>query len=181
MMQPVLVRLGAPIEFQDWADAKGLLEIWQECPRGDWMMGMLVPVLAGPKLSLAALDCAEPALKFCRGPTYAIRNAVTCLRNWAKGMAGMPTLTLAIQQANAENTAAATMNTTELIGPQTRRLNEFARYAVLSACHSAVTPPDAQNAVYAAGECSEETSLAVSADRIRARFTMEEVQHALGV
>lgn len=178
-----LAALGAPIEMREWAADMGFAQIWQECPRGDWLIAVLAAApLDGKLLTHAAIDCAEPCLIYVRGPTYALRNAIACAKNWIMGMAGLPLVKLAVQQAGEEENAV--VNTVaEMRDPALRQLSGMARYALRSAAHSAVARPDAQNAVAAAAECGIDklATLAASADRIRARIAYDAARQALGV
>ena len=181
-VQATLKGFGAPIEMQDWAAERSFLEVWQECPRGDWLISVLAASpLDGKVLTLAALDCAEPCLRYVRGSTYALLNAAACAKNWAKGLAGVQVVKLAVQQAGDEENEEAP-KIVQNFTPEQGRLSGMARYAIRSAAHSAIGRLDAQNAVYAASECgAEDTTLAVSAARIRARVGYDAARTALGL
>jgi hypothetical protein len=183
MIADRLAALGAPSELIEWAADKSFAQVWNECPRGDWMMAMVAPGLKRESLVLLALACAEPALKYVKGSTYTLHNATVCARNWCKGMANAQLLSLAIKQANEEHQhdMQSVINTTDRMkNPVAHQASDFARYGILAAVNSAMSPPDAQNAVMAVSQCQMDTTLARSAEVIRTMVSLDDARKAFG-
>jgi len=91
--QHLLEKLNACTEARDWARGKSLVEVWQQCERGDWLL-WLCARMAGEvgwptrnDVTLAACDCAETALRYVKPGEDRPRLAIECARRLVAGLA----------------------------------------------------------------------------------------------
>jgi len=153
----LLHNLGACSDAVKWAHGKTLHNVWNTCPRGDWLL-WLVGRMADKKgwptrqqVVLAACDCAETTLKHVPRGEDRPRLAIKTARAWARGKATIDDANAAAYAASAATSAA-----------------NAAAYAA-SAAYAAA---DAAYAVaYAAISAARFKALAECASAVRMRLT----------
>lgn len=106
----ILERLGLDPDFVAWASSRTHLgQVWEECPRGDWLLGLAIRVGVSRKLVVAAAaDCAQMAQCYLppgeKRPAVALRAASM----WAEdGATGAETWAAGFQAASAATEAAS--------------------------------------------------------------------------
>ena len=70
-----------------WLDDRELSQAWQECPRADWMIWYVAPLIARQDLVILACSCARTALKFIPDGEKRPLAAIETAEKWANGKA----------------------------------------------------------------------------------------------
>ena len=109
----LLQSLHACSEAIEWASDKDLSQVWEQCPRGDWLLWLSGKMADKPgwptrkDVVLAACACAERALKYVRKGEERPRIAIETARRWAQGQAEISEVRAAAAAAYAADAAAA--------------------------------------------------------------------------
>lgn len=143
---------GAHRDLVAWADAfAGWRELWDACPRGDWLLGMAARLGAADRAVVAgAVACAELALDHLEGADPRALAALEAARAFAAGRLGAAASVSAARAA--EDLAAETADP----------VAQAATLAIVAAARAAGSPDVAsaaaaqvvQATVFAAGDCA---------------------------
>lgn len=106
----VLEQLGMHPELVAWSSSRtGLLQLWEECPRGDWLLALATRVGVDRRLVVAAAgDCAQMAQCFIPRTDTRPAMALAMAQKWTEDEAtGAPCWAAGFRAAGAATEAAS--------------------------------------------------------------------------
>jgi hypothetical protein len=163
-----LARQQATRDVVSWAEsaASDFAQLWEACPRGDWMLAIAARAHASTDaLCLAAAECARSCLYVLPEGAHPARDALDVLEGWARGA----------QPRAALSAASAAVDQVESDDPAVVAAIEAVRCALGAASDpesaAGAAANAAQAAVYSVGDCAMMPALresqATSAARVR--------------
>jgi len=167
----LLRKIGACEDASVWAKGKSLQEAWDSCERGDWLLwlcGKMADKKGWPtrkQVVLAAVECAEPALKYVRQGENRPAECLRIVREWCAGNASIEQVREARNAAYAAAYAAADAAVYDAADDAA---DAAAYAAVYDAADAAADAYAAADAAYAA---ARNKSLKESADKVRSILT----------
>jgi hypothetical protein len=130
-----------------------LVDVWEACDRGDWLLWFASRVGVDRRLVVeAACDCAETALAYVPPSEERPARAIAVARAWARGEATADEVRAAADDAKRASEAAAAHATHD-------RVDDIAAaraaYAAACAAYAVVDDADAARAFYAASHAAD--------------------------
>jgi hypothetical protein len=184
MMTPIeMIRAtGACDSSVQWVEARPdctLAELWDECPRGDWLLWLAVRAGVDRRLVvLAACDCAALALAHVPAREQRPRVAIETARRWARGESTVEEVRAAAGDAE-DACFDATPNYSAALAAVAAHSAALVDYDTIDAVDVSCAARDAACAVYAASRLAHEVTLARCADIVRARIDAATIVAAL--
>ena len=164
-----LIDLDACREAREWADRKTLSEIWEQCPRGDWMLWLARRAGVDKRTMTAAkADCAATIKHLMKDPRSI--KALETAQAYGRGEATDDELAAAADAAAAAAAAAYA--------------DAYAAYAAASAASAAADDASAASAAayaaaaaaYADAYAARKQSQIRTAEIVRSIITIEMLQ-----
>jgi hypothetical protein len=190
-LSDVLRTMGACYDrsFAQWVEARPdstLDELWDECPRGDWMLWIAARAGCDQRSVVhAACDCAESVLAYIPAGEERPRRAIEVARRWARGEATLDDVRAAGIDANnaahidSDTDAAATAAYATAMVATCVVNYDAATAACVVLCAADAAAAAAYAADTASAAAAHASSLSRSAHIVRARIDAAMIVAAL--